>query len=53
MYENSALVIRRASSFDVDVFFGNRAFDADRDDLTVCLSLGELMNLPSFHFAGF
>ncbi|XP_077970700.1 protein-glutamine gamma-glutamyltransferase E-like [Styela clava] len=39
-YENKSLVIRRAADFTVDVIFGNRSFDPERDDISIIFSIG-------------
>lgn len=49
-YENDALVIRRASTFYIDVYFGNRFFDNAKDDLTLILSVGKYRQISNHLF---
>lgn len=39
-YENKSLVIRRAADFHIDVLFGNRPFDPERDDISISFGVG-------------
>lgn len=40
-YEHNSLVVRRASTFELDIYFKNRAFVRARDDIVLEFSIGE------------
>nr|XP_039255982.1 protein-glutamine gamma-glutamyltransferase E-like [Styela clava] len=40
LFENNSLILRRSATFDLEIIFGNRGFESERDDLTLNFGVG-------------